>query len=141
MEAVFGLVLFAVVILAAIVAIFTFATSGEAYRQIGKDGLSLGDGSDRPAREHRAGSAAATAEQIAEIRQMLEAKNIRRERRGEAPLDVDHELARLLQPTVDPGVEDEVRALVIGRNARLQRRGLPPLDVEAEVARRLSELS
>ena len=83
MEAVFGLVLFAVVIIAAIVAVFTFATSGDAYRQIGKGGLALGDGSDRPPGEPRPGSAAATAEQQAEVRQMLAAKNARRERRGE----------------------------------------------------------
>ena len=72
MEAVFGAVLFAVVILAAIVAVFTFATSGDAYRQIGKGGLSLGDGSDRPPGAPRPGSAAATAEQQAEVRRRLD---------------------------------------------------------------------
>lgn len=141
MEAVFGMVLFAVVGVAAVVAIVTFASSGKAFEQIGKGGLSLGDGSDRPSREPAHGSAQASAERDLELRQMLEAKNLRRRRRGEAPLDVDAELAALLAPHVDAEIEGEIRALVIARNARRARRGEAPLDIEAEVARRLSALS
>jgi hypothetical protein len=141
MEAVFGMVLFAVVGVAAVVAVVTFASSGEAYKQIGKGGLSLGDGSDRPFREPVHGSAQANAERDLELRQMLEAKNVRRARRGEAPIDVDAELALLLAPHVDAEIEGEIRALVIARNVRRARRGEPPLDVEDEVARRLSALS
>jgi hypothetical protein len=72
---------------------------------------------------------------------MLDARNERRARRGEAPVDVEAELARLTAPAVDPGLEAEVRQLVIARNERRERRGQPPLDVEEEVARQLRELT
>ena len=74
---------------------------------------------------------------------MLQARNERRERRGEAPLDVESELARLTAtaPTrTDPQLAEEVRQLVIARNERRARQGLAPLDVEDEVARELREL-
>ncbi|MBO0769804.1 MAG: hypothetical protein J2O48_14070 [Solirubrobacterales bacterium] len=74
----------------------------------------------------------------AEIRQMLEASNARRARRGDAELDVERELARLRAP--DPEVVEEIRALVEMRNRRLVRQGEPPLDVEAEVAKELAKL-
>jgi hypothetical protein len=140
MEHGFGLVLFAVVGVAAVVAIVLFAGAGDVYRQIGKGALALRDGEDRPAGEPAPGSARATAERDLELRQLLEAKNVRRERRGEPPIDVDAELALLLRPQIDAGLEGEIRDLVIARNARRARRGEAPLDVEAEVARQISEL-
>src|SRR4051794_10414158 len=76
-----------------------------------------------------------------ETRKWLAASNERRGRRGEEPLDVEAELARLTAPAVDPGLEAEVRQLVIARNERRARRGQPPLDVEQEVARQLRELT
>ena len=142
MEQAFGTLLFVVVGVAAVIAVVTFAGARDAYRQIGKGALSLRDGTDRPAGEPRPGSAQATAEQRAEVRQMLEAKSARRVRRGEPPLDVDAVLADLLdRPQIDAGIERELRDLVEARNARRLRRGEPALDVEAEVARRLSELA
>jgi hypothetical protein len=135
----FGIVLVVVVVLAAIVAIVTFLGSGRAYDQIGRGGLSLGDGADRPAREPASGVAA--AERTEEIRQMLEARNARRLRRGEEPLDIEAELAELTRPAVDPGLAIEIRQLVEARNARRVRRGEEPLDVEAEVARRLRDVA
>jgi len=75
---------------------------------------------------------------------MLGARNARRERRGEPPLDVEAELAALSgQPAAaaDPGLREEVRDLVVARNARRVRAGKPPLDVEAEVARRIDDLN
>jgi hypothetical protein len=72
---------------------------------------------------------------------MLHARNARRERRGEVPLDVDAEMARLTAPAVEPGLRDEVRQLVIARNHRRVRQGKEPLDVEGEVERQLRELS
>jgi hypothetical protein len=72
---------------------------------------------------------------------MLGARNARRAARGEAPLDVEQELARLSAPVIDPALEGEVRSLVIARNARRLRQGKPPLDVEAEVRRQLAELT
>jgi hypothetical protein len=71
---------------------------------------------------------------------MLEARNARRARRGEEPLDVETELRALLRPAADPALEREVRDLVQARNARRVRRGEEPLDVETEVARRLAAL-
>jgi hypothetical protein len=75
---------------------------------------------------------------------MLDARNARRARRGEQPLDVEAELVRLTAPAPaisDPAIEAEVRELVVARNARRARRGQPPLDVEDEVRRRLDALS
>ncbi len=72
---------------------------------------------------------------------MLDARNARRERRGEPPVDLDAELAALARPAVDPGLRAEVRDLVVAANHRRVRAGKQPLDVEAEVLRRLRELN
>jgi hypothetical protein len=85
-------------------------------------------------------SAAATAERDDEIRQMLEARNARRARRGEPPIDIDAELARLVAPKVDDALRAEIRELVIARNFRRARHGEPLLDVEAEVERQITTL-
>jgi len=132
MEEAFAIVLFVVVGVAAVAAVWALATSGRSYDQIGGGGLSV----DEP---HPAAGPVAAAEREAEIRQMLEARNARRAARGEAPLDIDAELGALSAPA-DPGLRDEVRALVEARNARRVARGEEPLDVEAEVDRRLREL-
>jgi hypothetical protein len=132
MEDAFAIVLFVVVGVAVVAAVWALATSGGSYDQIGSGGLSVDDG--RPT-----GGPAAAAEREAEIRQMLEARNARRAARGEEPLDVDAELRALAAPA-DPELREEVRALVEARNARLVARGEEPLDVEAEVDRRLREL-
>jgi hypothetical protein len=134
----FGIVLVVVVVLATLVAILTFVGFGRAYEQIGRGGLSLRDGSDRPAREPAAGVA---GEREQEIRQMLEARNARRLRQGREPIDIEAEMAALTRPAVDPGLAAEVRQLVQARNARRVRQGKEPLDEEAEVARRLKELA
>jgi hypothetical protein len=128
-----------VVVLAAIVAIVTLVGFGRTYDQIGRGGLSLGDGSDRPAREPT--GAMAAGERDAEIRQMLEARNARRLRQGKEPLDVEAELAALARPAIDAALAGEIRDLVIARNARRARQGKEPLDVEAEVERRLRDLA
>jgi hypothetical protein len=139
MQEAFGLVIVVVVVLAAIVAVIAIAGSGRLYDQIGRGGLSLRDGSDRPARDPT--PAALAGEREEEIRQMLEARNARRVRQGKEPLDVDVELAALSRPAIDPGLAVEIRQLVEARNARRVRQGKDPLDVEAEVARRLRELA
>jgi hypothetical protein len=87
------------------------------------------------------GSSAALVERDAEIRQLLEARNLRRERRGESPLDVEQELARLTAPQIDEDLRHEIRDLVIARNHRRARTGKPPLDVEVEVERQIASLS
>jgi len=132
MEEAFAIVLFVVVGVAAVAAVWALVTSGDSYEQIGRGGLSLDE--PRPA----AGPAAA-AERETEIRQMLEARNARRIARGEAPLDVDAELRSLSGPD-DPELRQEVRSLVEATNARRVARGDEPLEVEAEVERRLREL-
>ena len=135
----FGTVLIVVVSLAAIIAVVAFAGTGKAYDQIGKGGLSLNDGTDRPAREPT-GGAVSIAERDEELRQMLEARNARRRAKGQAEVDVEDERQRLTAPAVDPALAAEVRELVEARNARRERQGKPPLDVEAEVDRELREL-
>jgi hypothetical protein len=133
----FGIVIFVVVALAIVAAVWAAWGTGALYRQIGRGGLSL-DRDDDYARRTEPGVSRAVADE--EIRQMLTARNARREARGEAPLDIEAELARLTTPMVDPELEAEVRSLVIARNARRERRGEAPLDVEAEVQRQIAEL-
>lgn len=133
----FGIVIFVVVGVAVVAAIYAAAGSGSLYKQIGRGGLSLNEDDDR-VRPVSAAVSRAVADE--EIRQMLGARNARREARGEAPLDIDAELARLTAPAVDPQLESEIRALVIARNERRERRGKPPLDVEDEVRRQIAEL-
>jgi hypothetical protein len=140
---VFGTVLIVVCLVAVVVAALSYRGTGRIYSGLGREGgMSLD--SDEPARP-RAPQAAAPSSPEAreEIRQLLEAKNARRQARGQAPLDVDAELASLTAPTqpeADPALRDEVRQLVIARNERRERQGKPPLDVEQEVERQLREL-
>jgi hypothetical protein len=136
----FGIVLVVVVVAAVLVAGATLVASGRTYDQIGRGGMSLGGGADRPADERPAAAVSSSAERDEEIRQMLEARKALRVRRGEEPLDVEAELAALDRPRIDAALEAEIRELVEARNARRERRGQAPLDVEAEVARRVREL-
>jgi hypothetical protein len=139
MEDVFGIVVIVVSLVALVVAVIALASSGRTFDQIGRGGLSIGE--DRVTPVPGGGVAPVnTAERDAEIRQMLGARNARREARGEAPLDVEAELRALTAPPADPGLRDEVRQLVEARNARRVAKGQEPLDVEAEVERRLAEL-
>jgi hypothetical protein len=134
----FGTVLIIVVALGVVVAAFTFAGTNKAYDEIGRGGLSLReDGDDRPAPSPAGGR----AERDAEILQMLNARNARLQRRGERPLDVDEELARLTAPVVDDELRGEIRAHVIASNERRERRGEPALDIDSEVERQVRELS
>lgn len=138
MQEAFGIVLFVVVFLAAIAAAIAFFGSSSAYREIGRGGLSLNE--DGPRADPRP-IAVRSAECDEEIRQFLAARNERRARRGEAPLDVEEELARLTAPVIDAGLRGEVRDLVVARNQRRVRQGKEPLDVEAEVERQLRDLA
>jgi hypothetical protein len=136
MESAFSIVLFVVVGVAAVAAIWALITSGGSYDQIGRGGMSIDAEGPAPI-AHHPGTA---AEREAEIRQMLEARNARRAARGEAPQDVDAQLRELTAPAPDPELRAEVRALVESRNARRIERGEEPLDVEAETERRLRDL-
>jgi hypothetical protein len=140
MDDALGTVLIVVVVAAALIAVATLVTSGSTYDQIGRGGLSLRDGSDRPASEPANTSVAADRERDEDIRQMLEARNERRVRQGREPLDVEAELRSLTAAAIDPGIEAEIRSLVVARNERRARRGQEPLDVDAEVARQIRDL-
>ena len=134
------MVIFAVVAIAVVVALITFVISRKAYDDIGRGAFAMRD--DVPERSGPPPSSpAALRERDEEIRQLLAARNERRSRKGQAPLDVESELKRLTGPAVDPGLRDEVRQLVIARNERRRRAGKDPLDVDTEVARQLRELS
>jgi hypothetical protein len=124
-------------VVAVVVAAASYWGSGRLYGGLGKGGFEM-DHDERGAPQ----AAPQSAEAQAEIRQMLEAKSARREARGEAPLDVDAELAALgrAEPAGDPALREEVRQLVVARNERRARQGKEPLDVEAEVERKLRDL-
>ncbi len=134
MEHAFLIVVIAVGIVGVLGAIVALVSSPRAWESIGDRG---------------AGAPHPDAERDAEIRQMLEARNARRRRRGEPEQDVEAELRRLIAAPAprapadgtDPALRDEIRELVVARNHRRARRGEPPLDVDAEVARELDRLS
>jgi len=136
----FGIVLFVVVGVAIVAAIYAASGTGRLYGQIGRGGLSL-DRDDDHARPAAPAVSRAVADE--EIRQMLTARNARRTARGEEPLDIDSEMARLTAQSVpvDSGLQAEIRSLVIARNQRRARQGKPMLDVEDEVRRQIADLT
>jgi len=143
-------VVLGVVAFSLLISVLFLVTGGNdsLYDQIGQGGISregedsAPGGGPAPAPDSRA----ARAEQEQEIRQMLGARNERLVRRGEAPLDIDAELARLLADagshaqSHDAALVEEVRQLVLARNERRLRQGMAALDVDSEVARTLAEL-
>ena len=142
MQEAFGILIFVVVAVAAVVALATIAGTGRLSGQIGKGGFSM-DGEEAARSRSPAGGAVAVAERDEEVRQMLTARNARRVARGQEPVDVEDELARLVAPAatpIDAGLEAEIRSLVVARNERRVRQGKEPLDVEAEVVRQAREL-
>jgi hypothetical protein len=139
MQEAFGIVIFVVVAISAVLAVASLFFRGRTYDQIGRGGI----GDEReigPATGGRPHPSVDLGERDDEIRQMLEARNARHAARGEAPVDVDAELARLTAPAVDPALRQEIRELVIARNSRREAKGQPPLDVDAEVERQVEEL-
>jgi hypothetical protein len=139
----FGTVIIILGTLLVIAALLSLRWQRSAYERIGRGAFSL-DESDRTLPTGPPpGSAAARAEAEAEIRQLIEAKSARREARGQAPLDIEAEVAALISPApaADEGLREEVRQLVVARNDRRLARGQPPLDVEEEVDRQLRDLA
>jgi hypothetical protein len=139
---VFGTVAFAVVI--SLLFLFTRG-SDSMYDHIGQGGISRDSEYGGGAASQGSDSPAARAEQEHEIRQMLGARSERLVRRGLPALDIEAEMARLLEPGMkpdgrEPALVEEVRQLVRARNERRERQGLEPLEVEAEVQRTLAEL-
>jgi hypothetical protein len=165
MHAAFPIVLFGSIALFVVLGVVSMLTRNNVYDQIGQGGLTLGE--DRSA-GHRASDfdgpheldplagleSQSRDEREREIRQMLQARSDRLVRRGERPLDLDAELAKLEHAdgfgagalggpgagSHDSGLALEVRQLVVARNERRRRQGQPALDVDAEVARTLTEL-
>jgi hypothetical protein len=134
-QSAFLFVVIGVCVVGVVGALLALATSRKDWAEYGSDRL-LKD--SEPPR-----SPAALSERDEEVRQMLEARNARRRRRGEPELDMASELARLqalanASAGADDELKDEIRQLVIARNHRRARKGLQPLDVEAEVERELS---
>jgi len=161
MHGALGTLIWVVAIGAFVVAVIALLVSRRTWEDFGKDGLRLdredgrglsegsgavaGGGSGAAAGGTSGaaigdGGGAAMRERDVEIRQMLEARNARRARRGEAPIDVDEELGRLTAPSIDPELRREIRDLVEARNYRRTRAGKPALDVEAEVQREIARL-
>jgi hypothetical protein len=142
-----GDVILIVVLVAIPISLITFVLgAGNALKQIGKGQFAVEFDSDLPQRISDSSPARSGEAREAEIRQMLEAKAYRQRARGEAPVDVESELGKLLvdqpagSPGVDPGLVEEVRQLVEARNERRIRQGKAPLEVDAEVKRQLREL-
>jgi hypothetical protein len=139
-----GYVLAAITLFILPIAAITFARSGAAWDEIGKGRFGVMH-SMPPPRIAQPDQRVDKATQAAEARQMLEAKSYRRLQRGEEPLDVEAEMARLLEaaaaakPDLDEKLRAEVRELVIARNERRMRRGQEPLEVEVEVERQVAD--
>jgi hypothetical protein len=150
----FGTVIWIVMLIVAPIATFLFAGAFGMLDDLGRGDLAIEE-APRPAPGGpRPGGPLARAEREAEIRQLVQARHDREAARGEQPVDVEAEVARLvaLDPGSDPaGGSDEahrqdaelrieVRQLVIARNERRAARGEPPLDVDAEVERQMRDL-
>jgi len=138
MEDAFGTLVWVVAVVGAIVGVFTLVGTGRSYRQIGGG---LVHDEDRAGDENA--PQGASADRDAEIRQLLEARNARRARRGEATQDVEAELVALTRPpaVVDDELREEIRQHVVARNARRVRAGAEALDVDEEIERHIRELT
>jgi hypothetical protein len=143
MDVVNGTILVLITVVVLPIAGIAFARSGPLWQNIGRGPLAIDE--DLPRRSTGGPPPPLDpAIQAAEARQMLEAKSYRRERRGEASLDVEAEVARLLEPaagapSVDEELRAEVRRLVVSSNERRARRGEPRLNVEEETERQLAD--
>lgn len=82
----FGTVLIALAILAALAAAVSYWRSGDAYRDIGRESELL-----------KQEPPAADVTLRDEVRQLVVARNERRARRGQEPLDVEQEVERQLR--------------------------------------------
>lgn len=140
-----GEVILIVVLVVAPIAALAFAGSGAVYKEIGKGAFAM-DHEPKGSQGVDLTTAAGQAEQQAELRQMLEGKAYRQRQRGETPIDVEAELAKINAPRSrgslgsDPALVAEVRQLVVARNARRERQGKEPLDVQEEIERQLRDL-
>jgi hypothetical protein len=148
MHGAFATVLWVVCGLGVAGALVALASSGRAWRALGRGGLSL---EREPPPERAALACDAQAERRAEIEALVRARNERRVRRGQEPIDVDEEVGRLLgdhagagidegPADLDPELRAEIRALLEARNERRRRRGEDPIDLDSEVQRQIADL-
>jgi hypothetical protein len=144
-QSLFPIVVFGAVALSILMSLIFLFTRGSTYDEIGQGGLVSGPESGGGPPPLAPDSPAGRAERELEVRQMLSARSERMVSRGQQPLDIDAEVARLLGPAqpaaFSAGLTEEVRQLVVARNERRVRQGLEPLDVNAEVTRTLEEFS
>ena len=138
MQNAFGTVVWVVAGVGVAGALVALALSGRTWDEYGKNHL-IHDTERSPSRASGVGTA--SLERDTEIRQLLEARNARRRRRGEPEVDIEQELARLTAPQIDADLRAEIRDLVIARNHRRARQGKPPLDVDAEIKREIAGLT
>ena len=137
-----------VVVAIPLAAIAFIANAGNAFRSIGKGGLSVEFESDADQGMRDSGAAAsAPGSEVEELRQMLEAKAYRQQRPRRDPARrrrgaraAARRAERRPRPAPTRALRDEVRQLVVARNERRARQGKEPLDVDAEVERQLREL-
>jgi hypothetical protein len=142
----FGTVLVLVVVAVLPIAAVMFAGAFGLLEQIGQGGLSTVDRVPAPPVPPPQ-TPASKMEREAEIRQFVQARHDREEARGEQPVDVETEVARLVDLAEEPPPEqhqdaalrEEIRQLVIARNERRAARGEEPLDVDAEIERQLED--
>jgi hypothetical protein len=137
MQGAFATVVFVVSAVGVIGAILGLLLNRRTWDHYGSDHLLFDSES---ARTRPPSSTAGIVERDEEVRQMLEARNARRRRRGDVEIDIEQEIRRLTSPAVDAELREEIRQLVIARNHRRARRGEPALDVRAEVERQIAEL-
>ena len=143
-QAAFGTVVWVVCGVGLVAALAGLLLSGKTWADYGKRRLTMEDGrSNAPG----PGSAAATLERETEIRQLLQARNHHRRRRGDAPIEIEPELRRLKAapaggqaPQLDGELLSEIRVLVEARNYRRRQAGKPPLDVASEIEREIARL-
>ncbi|HEY2004870.1 MAG TPA: hypothetical protein VGG87_00405 [Solirubrobacteraceae bacterium] len=136
MQSAFGTVVWVVCGVGVVGALAAILLSGRTWEDYGKNHLMM----DTEGEHAPQGSAAAQLERDLEIRQLLEARNARRRRRGEPEVDIDEEVRKLSAPAIDPELRQEIRDLVLARNHRRARQGKAPLDVEAEIEREIASL-
>ncbi len=141
-----GFVLTLITLIALPIALIAFARTGPLWESVGKGPFAIEQEIPPPSSISQPVPPVDRRLQETEARQMLEAKSYRRQQRGETALDVEAEVAALLDapgaagPAIDEKLRDEVRQLVVARNERRMRRGEQPLDVEAEIERQLTDL-
>ena len=141
MQEAFGTVVFVVCAVGIVGALVALLFNRRTWEEYGRDHLQLDSDHGRPAPRTAAGTPASVAERDLEIRQMLEARNARRRRRGEPEVEIEAEIARLTAPAIDDALRAEIRDMVLARNHRRARQGKPPLDVEAEIEREIADLA